>query len=829
MPVTFWSTEFQVNSTTAGNQTVYPLGHSVATLPSGRFVVTFSDGTADARARIFEADGTTVGADFIVEQGGSAQSPRFASHADGRSAYVFTGTDTDGAGVKIRFYQDGDTAISNDITVNTTYAGTQNQPDVAALSNGLTVVVWKSQAEVQNNNGTFIRLQAYDQAGAPFLLTNALVNQSNPGAVSDPSVAALDNGRFVVTWLVQDGLNYEMRGRVFNAPDDPEAEFVVGPAASSGAGSVTKLADGRFIVGWTGAVDPASGFHAPHARVFNADGTPAGAQFQLSSETTGFSFGVTFCALADGRFMAFWREPAVTGDVNDQIEVVGRLFNANGTPDGADFIVNQTTVGIQSSPSAALLEDGRVIVTWASNNGADGSGSYVAGRILDPRGPGPFMGTAAADTIYGTANGDVIYGLGGADTLKGMGGDDNIFGGAGADAIDGGAGFDLARYDLAAAGVTASLAQPGSNTGEALGDTYAGVEGLVGSEFSDTLTGDASPNVLFGIGGNDSLFGGGGADVMDGGLGDDSLTGGLGGDQLTGGAGFDYARYDAAGSAVAVYLADAASNTGEAAGDSFSGIEGLVGSAFGDTLIGDAAANVLVGLNGADVLFGGGGADSLYGANDQDSLFGGAGGDYLDGGLQFDYARYDFALAGVTANLTDAGANTGEAAGDVYVGIEGLTGTNFDDGLVGGGQANVLFGWAGADTLVGYANVDALYGGDGADTLFGGDQQDFLFGEGGADVFAFLGVAEAYTGVDAIQDFSSTVDKIALSASGFGVGSIAFVAGPGPTAATAQFIYDAANQMLLFDPDGTGAGSTAVPILRLQPGAVLAQADLVLF
>ena len=62
---------------------------------------------------------------------------------------------------------------------------------------------------------------------------------------------------------------------------------------------------------------------------------------------------------------------------------------------------------------------------------------------------------------------------------------------------------------------------------------------IIGSDFDDTLTGDAANNVLSGGPGNDTLTGGLGNDIMAGGAGSDTLDGGAGNDTLFGGAGND--------------------------------------------------------------------------------------------------------------------------------------------------------------------------------------------------------------------------------------------------------------------------------------------------
>ena len=149
-------------------------------------------------------------------------------------------------------------------------------------------------------------------------------------------------------------------------------------------------------------------------------------------------------------------------------------------------------------------------------------------------------------------------------------------------------------------------------------------------------------------------------------------------------------------------LADASVNTGDAAGDTYISIENLTGSWADDILIGDAGNNVLdgnIGL-GADTLIGGAGADTLIGSGGNDT------------------ASYETASSGVIANLADTSVNTGDAAGDTYIGIANLTGSAFDDTLTGDDNSNTLTGGAGNDILDGGAGIDTLVGGVGNDTYF---------------------------------------------------------------------------------------------------------------
>lgn len=144
-----------------------------------------------------------------------------------------------------------------------------------------------------------------------------------------------------------------------------------------------------------------------------------------------------------------------------------------------------------------------------------------------------FAGWDGYDILSGGLGADILDGGDGDDRLSGDSGDDLLQGGAGADALFGDDGFDMAAYY--GGEVLVDLQLPDQSTADAAGDRLMGVEGLYGSQYADTLLGDASDNTLIGNGGDDLLNGRGGNDVLRGGDPNDRLFGGVGDDILQGG------------------------------------------------------------------------------------------------------------------------------------------------------------------------------------------------------------------------------------------------------------------------------------------------------
>ncbi len=423
-------------------------------------------------------------------------------------------------------------------------------------------------------------------------------------------------------------------------------------------------------------------------------------------------------------------------------------------------------------------------------------------EIVDIAAP---TGTSGNDLIVGSDGGEVLDGLGGDDSIEARAGNDTLIGGAGADMLDGEAGFDLASYAGSATGVAVRLWTGAGLGGDAAGDVLSDIEGLVGSDYADTLVGD--------FGQNNHLDGRGGDDLLKGLSGNDTLIGGAGADDLQGDQGFDLACYMGSATGVAVRLWTGAGLGGEAAGDVLSDIEGLVGSAFADTLVGDFGQN--------NHLDGRGGDDLLKGLSGNDTLIGGAGADDLQGDQGFDLASYVRSSAGVAVRLWTGTGLGGDAAGDVLSDIEGLVGSAFADTLVGNfGQNNhldgrggddlvkglsgndTIIGGVGADSLEGDQGNDVLRGGDGADRMTGGDGLDIYTGGQGADRFVFQTTIDAGIGAlrDQILDFEKGVDLIDLS--GLAAGTLQF-------RGTSPFAPSGNPELRLFE---TPTGSTIVQL-----------------
>jgi serralysin len=332
------------------------------------------------------------------------------------------------------------------------------------------------------------------------------------------------------------------------------------------------------------------------------------------------------------------------------------------------------------------------------------------------------------------------------DNLSGGAGSDILDGGAGNDTLDGGTGIDFASYSAvapSAGGITATLANGSATINDRQGgtDTLVNIEGLIGTNSNDTLTGGAGDQWFRGQGGNDTL---------------------------NGGAGSDWVTYSSSPVGVTVTLAGFYAVDGFGGTDTLISIENVMGSDQVDRITGNSGDNVFESLGGADVLVGGGGSDtasyrSLVSASAPTGVIVDLAGSYGWDGTSADYywsianligsASDDFLLGDANNNIFETltainynyadgrGGNdtlsyqSSSTAASVYlssqygtngltpdylVSIENATGSAWADALVGDNNANVLKGLGGNDYLSGGLGADTLQGGTGSDVIYGG-------------------------------------------------------------------------------------------------------------
>ena len=458
-------------------------------------------------------------------------------------------------------------------------------------------------------------------------------------------------------------------------------------------------------------------------------------------------------------------------------------------------------------------------VTEAEGGGTDTLRTALTNAVLGDNIENLVFTSALASTGTGNALGNAITGGNGSDTLFGLDGFDFLSGGAGNDSLDGGTGGDTiyggSGNDSGLGGDGADLLYGGSGNDSLTGG--AGADLLWGEDGNDRLFGDEGGDTITGGVGNDTLFGGEGSDSLDGGTGNDSMEGGAGDDSYVVNASGDKVVEGLDGGIDTVRTALTAFTLGE-------NVENLVltatGSATGtgngldNTITGGAGSNKLFGMDGFDFLFGGGGSDTIYGGNGGDQIDGGIGNDSMLGG-----AGDDLILGGAGNDRLFGGTENDQLFGDA--GNDQLDGEDGDDLLSGG---------IGNDSLLGRAGDDVLDGGEGNDTLNGGLGHDTYTGGAGVDRFVISSVDVA----DDFFDFTSGVDKVALTRTALGLSSTATLASLWQTGlglpesfadGKAVLFYDQDQHTLFLDIDG-GSSANATALFTVQTGGTLALTDL---
>jgi hypothetical protein len=505
---TKYGSEFLVNMITLNSQ----FSPIVRALPNGTFVVAWSDESGAGgdtfgvgiEAQLFNADGTKAGAEFLVNAitFQNQLTPDVVGLADGRLVATWISGDNFASTVetKARFLNaDGDSSLP-EFFVNSDGA-VQSGPQIAVLADGSIVIVWAGNFSAGDSSG--IRAQHFDSAGnevGPAFQANTTL----AGTQTQPSIEALADSGYIIAFTDFAALGgADVRARQFSTDGTPAGpDFIVSTTVGGGQSdpSIAALANGGFILTWT---DFSGSDTDIRARIFPESGSPD-ADFLVNTTTAGSQFSPDIATLADGRFLIVWEDSSETGNDTSGKSIRAQLFTAAGAPDGEEFVVNAITNGDQYAPTVTSLADGRVVIGWVDGSQSPGdiSDTAIRAQIFDPR--------IAAVNLLGTALGDDWVGTAFNDTMNGAAGNDQMDGGGGTDTAI----FSAARaaYTIASVGNDFQVTGPDGTDllknfefAQFADATVALVPAFTGTSGDDSFTALSGSQLINGLGGVDTI------------------------------------------------------------------------------------------------------------------------------------------------------------------------------------------------------------------------------------------------------------------------------------------------------------------------------------
>lgn len=366
--------EILVNTNTADGQ----FDPAVASAPNGDFVIVWESGFEGAYnvfGQRFASDGSKLGTEFMVNTftTESQDDASVAVAGNGDFIVVWESDAQDGDSRSVngqRFASDG-TPLGTEFQVNTYTTEAQDDPWVAAWTNGDFVVVWESIEQDGEDSGVFAR--RYASSGTALDAMEFLVNNVTDGDQNQPEVAAWSGG-FVVSWSSsQDGYGYGIFAQRFDtAGAELGTEFQVNEYTTSDQtqSTIGAASAGDFVVAWTSRYQIE--YLDVFARRFASNGAASDEEFLVNSYVDDAQEEPAIGVAPSGDFLISW---ASSNDQDgDDAGVFAQLHDSAGGDLGGEFRVNTSTDGNQSDPAvAALGTTGNFVVAWQGASIADGA------------------------------------------------------------------------------------------------------------------------------------------------------------------------------------------------------------------------------------------------------------------------------------------------------------------------------------------------------------------------------------------------------------------------------------------------------------------------
>jgi len=343
----------------------------VATFGDGGYAVAWhgtegGSSSSEIRAVRYTTDGTTAWGPILVNTYtlASQTSPCVASFADGRLLVGWDSYGQDGAekGVYGQIISKDGAKVGSEFPVNSYTAGDQKDAACIALVSGEFLVAWSGEGAGDNSGGG-IYAQRFDAAGKKAggeMLVNTYVLYAQTG----PELSMSGAG-YVSVWesIIQDGASGGVYGQRFGSDGKAAGtEFLVNATTANNQRAPTVSGGSQgFVVAWESNLQDGAGWGV-FGRLFGADASPLGAEFQVNKVSTGDQAApsASFCGSGGGEFAVAWQGQ----EGGKGIDIFVQRFAKGGTKNGEPIKVNLLDDGDQTEPYIASFGNCGFAVAW---------------------------------------------------------------------------------------------------------------------------------------------------------------------------------------------------------------------------------------------------------------------------------------------------------------------------------------------------------------------------------------------------------------------------------------------------------------------------------
>jgi hypothetical protein len=137
--------------------------------------------------------------------------------------------------------------------------------------------------------------------------------------------------------------------------------------------SVAALDNGGFIVAWQSQNQDTSGLGV-YAQRFTAAGTRSGANTRVNTTIVNDQGAPSAAAFSDGGVIIAWTSNLQDGSGQG---IYAQAFTDAGVKANVEFRGNTTTAGNQTQPAAAAFASGACIIVWTSANDGASQGVFT--------------------------------------------------------------------------------------------------------------------------------------------------------------------------------------------------------------------------------------------------------------------------------------------------------------------------------------------------------------------------------------------------------------------------------------------------------------------